>query len=131
MYEEKDWIGMECCPICGEPRGIVMDQRMKKSLNKYMTASLDLCDKCLKDAKENGWFILYETTEEFVKGKLYHKPTGRFMKLNFEALSTETPGYDRINDIRVCLTSEEDFNNISKGIKDASGDDSENTSVAS
>ena len=130
MYEEKDWIGMDCCPVCGEPRGIVMNRRMSKTLNKYMTTSLDLCDKCLKDAKENGWFILYEITDEFIKGKLCHKPTGRFMKLNFDALSTETPGYEQINKIRVCLTNEENFNNISKGIKDASGDDSEGPSVA-
>lgn len=130
MCEEKDWIGMDCCPVCGEPRGIIMDQRMKKSLNKYMTTSLDLCDDCLKDAKENGWFILYETTDEFIGGKLFHKPTGRFMKLNFNALSTETPGYEQVNKIRVCLTNEEYFNNISKGAKDASGDDSEGPSVA-
>lgn len=129
MYEEKDLIGMDCCPVCGEPRGIIMDKRMKKSLNKFMTTSLDLCDKCLKDAKENGWFIMYETTNEFIGGKLHYKPTGRFMKLNFDALSTETPGYEQINKIRVCLTSEEYFNNISKGIKDACRDDSENSSV--
>lgn len=121
--EEKDWIGMDCCPVCGEPRGIIMNRRMSKTLNKYMTTSLDLCNKCLKDAKENGWFIMYETIEEFVKGKLCHKPTGRFMKLNFDSLSTETPGYEQIEKIRVCLTSEEDFNNIYKGAKDASNNE--------
>lgn len=122
-YEEKDWIAMDCCPICKEPRGIIMHQRMSKTLNKFMTTSLDLCDNCLKDAKENGWFIMYETTEEYIKGKLHHKPTGRFMKLNFNALSTETPGYEQIEKIRVCLTSKEDFNNISKGAKDASNNE--------
>lgn len=127
--EEKDWIGMDCCPICGEPRGIIINQRMKKTLDKHMVASLDLCDKCLKDAKENGWFILYETTDEFIKGKLHHVPTGRFMKLNFEGLRTDAPGYEQIDKIRVCLTSKEDFDNINKGIEDASGDDSENSSV--
>lgn len=129
MYEEKDWVGMDCCPICGKPRGIVMNRRMSKTLDKYITTSLDLCDNCLKDAKEKGWFILYEITDEFVKGKLRHKPTGRFMKLNFEALSTDTPGYEHIEKTRVCLTNEEDFNNIYEGAKNASGDDSENSSV--
>ena len=127
--EEKDWIGMDCCPICGEPRGLIMNQRMSKTLPKYMCSSIDLCDKCLKDAKENGWFILYETTEKYVKGKLHHMPTGRFMKLNFEALSPEAPGYEQIDKIRVCLTSEEDFNNIYKGSQNASTDDSKETSV--
>ena len=126
MKSHKDYI---VCPICGKERGIVFDNRMKKSMSKHVIASIDLCDDCLKDAKENGWFIIYETTEEFVKGKLHHKPTGRCMKLNFEALSPDTPGYEQIEKIRVCLTSEEDFNNIYKGAKDASGDDSENPSV--
>lgn len=129
MYEEKDWIALECCPICGKERGIAFDKRMKKSMPKHVITSIDLCDDCLKDAKENGWFIMYETTEEFVKGKLHHKLTGRYMKLNFNALSTETPGYDQVDKIRVCLTSEENFNNISKGAKNASGDDNENSSV--
>lgn len=129
MYEEKDWIALDCCPICGKERGIAFDNRMKKSMPKHVVSSIDLCDDCLKDAKENGWFIVYETTDEFVGSKVFHKPTGRFMKLNFNALSTETPGYEQINKIRVCLISEKDFNTISKGIKDASGDDSENSSV--
>lgn len=88
-YEEKDWIALDHCPICGKETGIAFDKRMKKSMSKHVVTDPHLCDDCLKDAKEKGWFIIYEADPQ--PHKKEPKFTGRFLKVNIMCLSENLP----------------------------------------
>lgn len=58
--EDKDFVGMFCCPICKEPMGILMDRRIKKTLPKYQTIGPELCDKCKQKFTEEDKVVIYE-----------------------------------------------------------------------
>ena len=112
MYEEKDWIAMECCPLCGKERGIAINQRMSKTLPKKVSMSFDLCDDCLKKAKEEGWFIIWEVDAE---NKKKPKPTGRYLQLNINAINhNDEHFYQTVVKNRVCLATLEEFDGILK-----------------
>ncbi len=113
-YEEKDWIALECCPVCGKERGIVIHQRMSKTLPKHVTSDPYLCDDCLKDAKENGWFIIYECGEPKKKNKPNF--TGRFVKANIAALNQNIDERTKtfIETNRFILMRKEDFEQLEK-----------------
>lgn len=113
-YKEKSHVGMDCCPICGETRGILIDNRLKNTLNKYNFVSPELCDKCLKQAKEEGWFILYECDPEQIGKKIKHNFTGRYMKMRMEALDKKYPNYDYVERHRFVCTDLETFNGLLK-----------------
>ena len=113
-YEEKSFVGMDCCPICHEPRGILLHTQLKNTLNKYNFVSPELCNKCLKQAKEEGWFILYECNHEHVGKKIKHNFTGRYIKMRIEGLDKAYPNYDYVDAHRFVCTDLETFNNLLK-----------------
>ena len=127
--EEKDWIALECCPICGKARGIAINQRMSKTLSKHVIMDPHLCDDCLKDAKENGWFVVYECGEP--KKKNQPNFTGRFIKIRFEALNQNIDERTKkfIDENRFILMLEDSFEQLEKD--NDSTNASKNTSMAS
>lgn len=114
MYEEKDWIALECCPICGKERGIAINQKMTKTLPKHVSSDPHLCDDCLKDAKEFGWFIIYEANPQ--PHKKEPKFTGRFIKARYDALNQNIDEKIRkfIDENRFILMCSEDFEQMEK-----------------
>lgn len=46
MEEEKDFVGMADCFLCGEPKYLVLDRRMKKTFPKSAVYDKEPCDKC-------------------------------------------------------------------------------------
>lgn len=134
-YEEKDWIALECCPICGKERGIAINQRMTKTLPKRVVSDPRLCDDCLKDAKVLGWFIIYEADPQ--PHKKEPKFTGRFLKANIMCLSENLPEATKrfVETNRfICMPSDEFDDLIKREEKKLNElkntDDSEGPSVA-
>ena len=123
-YEEKSYVGMDCCPICNEPRGILLHEHLQNTLNKYNFVSPELCDKCLKQAKEEGWFILYECDPEQIGKKIKHNFTGRYLKMRMEALDKAYPNYNFVEKCRFVCTDLETFKNL---LKDAEKKDENDT----
>lgn len=112
MYEEKDWIALECCPLCGKERGIAINQRMSKTLPKKVFMSFDLCDDCIKKAKEEEWFVVWEVD---APNKNKPKPTGRYLRINIEALNRNNEDfYQKVDKNRVCLATLEEFDYLLK-----------------
>ena len=58
--EDKDFVGMFCCPICKEPMGILMDRRLKKTLPKHQAIEPELCDKCKQKFIDEDKVVIYE-----------------------------------------------------------------------
>lgn len=48
MMEDKDWIGMTLCFVCGQESGIIMDKRMRKTLPKKSCIDKEPCNDCKK-----------------------------------------------------------------------------------
>lgn len=108
-YNEKDFIGMDCCPICDEPRGILIHKHLRKTLSEKMCTSPKPCDKCIKDLEENNAFIMYEC-----RGENHHTPdfTGRWVKCNLEAFNFPEDTMNFIKENRFMCATEENFNFI-------------------
>lgn len=108
-YDEKSFIGMDCCPICNEPRGILIHKQLRNTLNKHMCTSPKPCDKCIKDLEENNAFIMYEC-----HGEDHYKPnyTGRWVKCNLDAFTFPEDTMNFIKENRFMCATEENFNYI-------------------
>lgn len=123
MNEEKDWIAMECCSLCGKGRGIAINKSLNKTLPKKVSMSLDLCDDCIKKAKEEGWFIVWEVDAPNKKKPV---PTGRYLRVNIEALNHNNEKfYQTVNENRVCLATLEEFDYLVKYKNNHKQDESE------
>jgi hypothetical protein len=58
---DKSFVGMVVCPICREPKHIVIDRRLKNTMDKYMwDGSPELCDKCKQKFKDENKVVVYE-----------------------------------------------------------------------
>ena len=121
-YEEKSFVGMDCCPICNEPRDLLFDKRLKNSLNKFNCISPKPCDKCIKDLEENNAFIMYEC-----HGEDHHEPdyTGRWIKCNLEVFTFPEDTMNFIKNNRFACATEENFNYIINKAKEM-GQNNEN-----
>lgn len=62
--ENKNFVGMFCCPICKEPMGILMDRRLKKTLPEYQTIGPELCDKCKQKFIDEDKAVIYEADDK-------------------------------------------------------------------
>ena len=82
--EDKDFVGMYCCPICKEPIGIIMDNRFKKTLSKYQTIGPELCDKCKQKFTEENDVVIYEADENRLLGRYIVVNRDGFCNLNKE-----------------------------------------------
>lgn len=116
-YDDKSYVGMDCCPICNEPRAILLHKQLRKTINKYNFTSPELCDKCLKQAKEEGWFILYECDPEQVGKKIKHNFTGRYLKMRMEGLDKAYPNYNSVEKCRFACADLETFENLIKDME--------------
>lgn len=103
--EDKDFVGMFCCPICKEPMGILMDKRLKKTLPKQQAIGPELCDKCKQKFTEENKVVIYEADEKCL--------LGRYAVVNrdgFCNLDEKTAEF--IDKNRFILMTSEDFSNL-------------------
>lgn len=120
----KSYVSMEqhVCPVCGESFDtgvILMDRRLRDSMERHTATGFELCDAC-KKLKEQGYVALVESDPE--KSNVYYendqphtKPqdayrTGRVMHMRRQA-------FDRIFNIpvpekMVCFIEPEVFEKI-------------------
>lgn len=104
--EDKDFVGMFCCPICKEPMGILMDRRLKKTLPRHQAIGPELCDKCKQKFTEENKVVIYEADTSA-------KLLGRFAVANmdgFTNLPEKTKEFMEKN--RFILMLEEEFSTM-------------------
>lgn len=76
---EKSYIGMDCCIYCGEPKGVLLDQRMRKTLDRCQATSSEPCDKCKEEMAKGFTFIVVNNEEE-------KNPLGVFIVVSMEVV---------------------------------------------
>jgi len=83
MEQELSYVGMETCFYCGEPKGILLDRRLKHTLPDKAVYNKEPCDKC-KEWLTKG-IMLIEVEDGTDKENPYR--TGNLWVLKEEAVS--------------------------------------------
>ena len=104
--EDKDFVGMFCCPICKEPMGLLLHKRLRKTLPKQQTIGPELCDKCKQKFTEENKVVIYEANTSA-------KLLGRYAVANMDGfinLPEKTKEFIEKN--RFILMLEEEFSTM-------------------
>ena len=103
---DKDFVGMFCCPVCKEPMGLLMDKQLKKTINRTQVIGPELCENCKKKFTEENQVVVYEADD---KSNLI----GRYLIVNFDAFKNINENTLKfIKEHRFILMLEHDFNNV-------------------
>lgn len=116
----ENHVGMDCCMLCGEPKGIVLATEYKNVNGKMQpkhpilqrfASGPELCDKCLEKMKNDNTFVMYEAEQVFNHKHNKHLPefTGRYLIVNFEAVNKDFDSYDFIDKNRFILCKPQEF----------------------
>jgi len=83
IMEERDFVGVDVCFVCGEPKGVLLDRRLKKSLPRKAVYNDEPCDKCKEIMKKGVIFIGVRDGEQDRKNPYR---TGHFIGIKEEAI---------------------------------------------
>lgn len=115
----KNHVGMDCCAICGEPKGVVLCTEYKKvngklepkqAIPENFCSGPELCKECLQKMKDNNTFVIYEADGE--EGKPNPRFTGRWMVVNFEAINKNAPIYNYVDKNRFILADLDEYERL-------------------
>lgn len=73
---EKSHVAMDMCFLCNEPKGIVLDRRLRNSLPREMVTNMEPCDKC-KEYMAQG-IILISFSEKLTEDEKNPYRTGHW-----------------------------------------------------
>lgn len=116
----ENHVGLDCCMLCGEPKSIALATEYKNvngkmepkhPIPKRFASGPELCDKCLEKMKKDNTFVMYEAEQVFNHKYKKHLPefTGRYLIVNFEAVSKDFDSYDFIDKNRFILCKPQEF----------------------
>jgi len=107
ITENKSYVGMANCFICGEVKHLLLDKRLKNSLPQNAVYDKEPCDKCKEVMKEGIFFIgVKDGQTEEEKENPYR--TGQILALKDEAVKKILHG-DMLKDVlkkRLCYVEE-------------------------
>lgn len=83
MEEEKNYVGMSDCFLCGQPKEILLDRRLKNTLPRNAVYDEEPCDKC-KEWMGKGIIFIGVRDGEQQSDNPYR--TGHFFVLRDEAV---------------------------------------------
>lgn len=110
---DKNYVGMFNCPKCGEPIGILLDKKLKNTLEKNNVIGPELCDKCIKELQYNNQILLYEADPN---EKGLPEMTGRYVIINDDIINKEEDEHKKkfMQDKRFAFCDHEIYNLITK-----------------
>ena len=103
---DKSYVGMYCCPLCGEAMGLLFNTKLEKNLPQKQVIGPELCEKCKKKLIDEDSIVVYEADSK-------QNISGRYIitKMNnFTNLRKETKEFIEKN--RFILMLEEEFDPI-------------------
>ena len=80
---DKHYVGMSICFLCGEPKAVLLDRRLKNSLVRSAVYDQEPCDKCKKHMKQG--IILISADPDSPDQKNPYR-TGGFVVVKEEAI---------------------------------------------
>lgn len=103
---DKSFVALDCCPLCNEPKGIAMDNKLKPVFDKReICTSPEPCDKCKEKLKSVNHIVFYEANEDKenftpTKKQPFPHTTGKFIEFPLDCIKKDTPGYDFLEKYR-------------------------------
>lgn len=61
---DKSYVGMYCCPLCGEAIGLLFNTKLEKNLPQKQVIGPELCEKCKKKLIDENSAVIYEADEK-------------------------------------------------------------------
>ena len=101
--ENKSFVGMYCCPLCGETIGLILNTKLEKNIPQKSVIGPELCEKCKKKLIDENSFVIYEADEKT-------NISGRYITVKMDSLknlSKEIKEFIEKN--RFVLMLEEEF----------------------
>ena len=104
--ENKDFVGMFCCPVCKEPMDVLLHKKLRKTLPQQQVIGPELCDKCKQKFTEENKVVIYEADTSA-------KLLGRFAVANMDSLvNLPEKTKEFIEKNRFILMLEEEFSTM-------------------
>lgn len=100
---DKSYVGMYCCPLCGETIGLLLNKKLENNVPKKSVIGPELCEKCKKKFIDENSVVVYEVDEK-------QNISGRYFTVkmdNFNNLRKETKEFIEKN--RFILMLDKDF----------------------
>lgn len=108
---DKSYVGMYCCPLCGEAIGLLLNKTLKNNVPKKSVIGPELCEKCKKKLIDENSVVIYEADEK-------QNISGRYITVkmdNLKNLRKETKEFIEKN--RFILMLEEEFDPLWNELK--------------
>jgi len=107
MTEDKSYVGMANCFVCGEVKHLLLDKRMKDSLPKNAVYDKEPCDKC-KEIMKQGIIFIGVKDNEGEKNPENPYRTGHIIGVKEDAVKKfmAEPMLSEVLKKRICFTEE-------------------------
>lgn len=76
---DKSYVGMYCCPLCGEAIGLLFNTKLEKNLPQKQIIGPELCEKCKKKLIDENSVVIYEADEK-------QNRSGRYFTVKMDSL---------------------------------------------
>ena len=109
----KSHVGMQVCFICLEPKGILLDRRLKETLEDKMITDMEPCDKC-KEHMKLGIILVRANGNE-------NQFNGAYVVVKEEAVRQIFERWehlDAVMDKRIAILEDKVFDNLFKDMID-------------
>lgn len=61
---DKSYVGMYCCPLCGEAIGLILNSKLENNVPQKSVIGPELCEKCKKKLIDENSVVIYEADEK-------------------------------------------------------------------
>ena len=109
----KSHVGMQVCFVCLEPKSILLDTRLRKTLKDKMITDMEPCDKC-KEHMKLGIILVRTNGNE-------NQFNGAYVVVKEEAVKQifkEWEHLDAVMDKRIAILEDKVFDNLFKDMID-------------
>ena len=109
----KSHVGMQVCFICLEPKSILLDRRLKETLEDKMITDMEPCDKCKEHMKTDIIMVrAYKDDNQF---------SGAYVVVSEEAVRKMFEGFENLDEVlekRIAILEDKVFDMLFKDMID-------------
>lgn len=109
--ENKGFVGMYCCPLCGEAIGLIFNKKLENNVPQKSVIGPELCEKCKKKLIDENSVVIYEADDKT-------NISGRYITVKMDTFKNLREGVKEfIEKNRFILMLEEEFDPLWNEIK--------------
>lgn len=62
---DKSFVTLDACIICGEPKGLMLEKKMRPIFERETVTSIEPCEKCRETYLKEGVMLIYLGDEDY------------------------------------------------------------------